>query len=86
MPIDAGKVAKELSLKLINDLSGKAIDAASAESAVLGAVTAEVFKVLASETVIDLFGDAIRDAIKGLSGDDYEALVSAESVVWEDNR
>tara|TARA_Y100000114_G_scaffold149180_1_gene163028 strand:- start:446 stop:709 length:264 start_codon:yes stop_codon:yes gene_type:complete len=86
MSLDGVKVAKALSAKLLKDLSDKAVDAANEESAVLGVVTSEVFKMLTSESMIELFGDAIRDSIKAMSSDDYEALVSAERVTWEDNR
>ena len=86
MSVDAARVAKGLAVKLLKDLSVKAIDAASAESQVLGVVTAEVFKMITSERMVELFGDVIQDAIKAMSSDDYQALVSAESVTWEDNR
>ena len=86
MSVDAARVAKSLAVKLLKDLSVKAIDAASAESQVLGVVTAEVFKMITSERMVELFGDVIQDAIKAMSSDDYQALVSAESVTWEDNR
>lgn len=79
-------IAKGLSVRLLKDLSVIAVSAAEKESAALGVATKEVFSLITSERMVELFSDSVRDAIKALSGDDYAAIVSADAVTWEDNR
>lgn len=84
--VDVLRALEPVAEGMLEDLRANATDKATSVSPILGTVVSAVLSEIVTIDNVRAIVDRLHLALVNLFGDDYPTHVSAEKIVWEDDR